>query len=220
MCSNCDCEKSQEKETEVKLTNKAGLSILESLLKFYDFGNNITVKEVKETIQERLWIEDFEIRFRAFKVIYKGEVIGKVTVAVRKYFNQSNNWTDKQLMEEQVKQALSNCDSGELIFQEPLLKLAFAFCDVDRDNYSRKEGERYSLHRLLCDEPGIITNSKYTKLDNEFAKTVEVSLPFQAFIEDVPGIDHELILIKEAIIKSANSMQILWMSGTRVEDIK
>ncbi len=198
MCTNCDCEKSQE-ETNVKLTNKAGLTILESLLKFYDFSNNLTVKEVKEEIQERLWIEYFGIRFRAFKVIYKGEVIGKVTIAVRKY---SDGYIDEN---ENIK---------------PQLKLAFAFCDIDRDNYSRIEGEKYSLHRLLCDEPGIITNSKYTKLDNEFAKTVEVSLPFQAYIEEVSGIEHELDLIKEAIIKSANSMQILWMSGTRVEDIK
>ena len=188
------------------LTNKADLTILDALLKFYDFSNNMSVKEVKEEIQEKLWIEDFEIRFRVFKVIYKDDVIGKVTVAVRNYDESST--------------IIECLDGTQDLIKHSYLKLAFAFCDVDRDDYNRKEGERYSLHRLLCDEPNIMTNTKYTKLDNEFVKNVQVSLPFQAYVDEVPEKEQELDLIKSAIIKAANSMQIIWMNGTRAEDIK
>jgi len=186
-------------------TNEAGLTVLDLLLKFYNFNNNMTIKEVKEEIQEKLWIEQFNVKFRVFKIIDHDEIIGKVTVAMRPY-SESSSITENDDLQESIK--------------NNYLKLAFAFCDISRDTFNRKEGERYALHRLLCDEPDVITNTKYTKLDNDFIKNVEAVLPFQAYVEEKESLDEQVNLIKEAIIKSARSMQIVWMNGITEKEIK
>jgi len=175
-----------------------GFEVLASLIKLYNFSNNMTIKELKEEIHKRAWIDIFNVKFRVFKVINDNEVIGKITVA-------------------SYDIPASICNDT---YTPPMKKLAVTFCNINKEKYSRKEGKTYALHRLLCDEPGIETNSKYTKLDNDFIKNTNIVLPFQAYVEDVPGVEHQIELIKEAIIKSANSMCILWMNGITIEYIK
>lgn len=190
-CENCNKETDKnENLEEFKWTVIDDIVVLNDILNNFNFSNNMTVKEIKELIQERLWIDKFKINFRTFNIINNDILIGKVTVA-----------------------RMKDVDSE-------YIKLAFTFCDISNDKYSKKEGERYSLHRILCDVPNIPTNSKFTKLDNDFAKTVGVLLPFQAFIDDITDKEEHINMLKKSIIKSANSMGIIWMLGLTTENIK
>ncbi len=184
----------------------SGLAVLESLINFYGFSNKMTVKELNEYIREKLWIEQFKVKFRIFNIVKQDKLIGKVTAAMK-----------------EAHKSISNNEEEQTSPNPSELKLAFAFWNArGRDVFSKSEGKKWALHRLLCNEQeDVITNSRYTKLNRDFLnRNIEVQLPFQAYIENVSNRKDRVKLIKEAIVKVSNSMRILWMSDVTVDDIK
>jgi len=190
-------------KTETKNTNSVGLVTLQRLLNFYGFNNHMTVKEVKEEIMEKLWINQYGVRFKTFNVVDKDILIGKITVAYHYYIELGS-------------------EEDEIYPENKHLIAAFTFCDISREKYSKKEGEKFALHRLLCTASDVVANSKYTKLENDFIKNVPMVLPFQADIDvtNIKSMTEQIKLLKEAAIKSANSMGIVWMLGMTVENLK
>ena len=193
-------------ETEMKnnfSSHSTGLITLQKLLNFYGFNNHMTIKEVKQEITEKLWIDQYNVKFKTFNVVNKDILIGKITVAYHYYIEVGSEEDDV------------DPNNKHLI-------AAFTFCDISKEKYYKKEGERFALHRLLCTASDVVANSRYTKLENSFIKNVPVVLPFQADIDvtNIESMTEQIKLLKEAAIKSANSMEIVWMLGMTAENLK